>query len=399
MRILIVTQYYFPEQFLINEVAERLVKLGHNVTVLTGLPNYPSGKIPNKYRFFRNRNELINGVKVVRVSMIGRGSTLKMIFNALTYMIFASLRILTIGSHDVIYSYQMTPVTQVVPAIIYKKMYRRKLYIYVCDLAPASGEKRFKNRKLIKYFYYKFSKWIYQSADMIGVTSKSFIEYMQNKHEIDIDKIKYLPQHGSDYMMHISSHHLLSSEKVNLLFAGNIGYGQNLQILVKVCLILIKQEIKNFIFNIVGDGAFFSTLKNLVIVNHLTDYFVFNGYQNKMEMPKYYKNANALILTLRKSNDVGLTIPSKLQTYLTVGKPIFGSIDGPAYDIINENKLGVCSPADDEIKFAEILAQYIKNPADYKYMGDNSFNFFLENFTLDKHISDLISQLNILILL
>jgi glycosyltransferase involved in cell wall biosynthesis len=392
MKILIVSQYFYPEQFLINEIAENLVHRGNQVTVLTGLPNYPHGRIPFKYRFFRNRTEFYNGVKIVRVSMVSRGNTLKMFFNAISYAIFASIKSLFMRKYDVIYSYQMTPITQVIPAIIYKKIKKTRLCIYVCDVAPSSGEKRFNKYNILRKIYKFISRKIYEQGNILLVSSEQFSDYLVKTHGIIAEKIHYLPQHGSNYMLNLN----LNKERKNIisfLFAGNVGFAQNLPILLKVTKAILAKKISNFKFDIVGDGSKLEELKLKVNQENLNEYFEFHVFHKNDEMIIFYRNADALIITLRKSDGVGMTIPSKFQTYLTVGKPIFGSLDGQTKELINQNNLGYCSDADDHENLADILCKYIINPHEFENMGKNALDFYKKYFTIETHIDNLILQL------
>ena len=227
MNILITSQYYYPEQFLITEIAEELAKIGHSVTVLTGLPNYPSGIVSNEYKYLKKRHEFVNGVEIIRCPEIPRGNAtlIHLLFNYISYVIFASIRVLFLKDYDVVFSYQVTPVTQVIPAIIYSKLNKKPLLVYCLDLFPANFEHWTSNKSLFYRIVKIISGWIYRQADILAVSSKSFIEYMKNINHVPLDKIIYLPQHASDAMIDID---MTSVENgiYDFMFAGNIGKGK-----------------------------------------------------------------------------------------------------------------------------------------------------------------------------
>jgi glycosyltransferase involved in cell wall biosynthesis len=389
MKILIVSQYYYPEQFLINEIAEELAKQGNEVTVLTGLPNYPSGKISSDYKWPKKRHEIINGVEVIRCFEIPRGKPKlsRLIINYISYMISASLRSLFLEDYDVVFSYQLTPITQVLPAAIYKKIKRKKLLVYCLDLFPYSFDHWTKPGSLIHKVVRKSSEILYDSADIIAVSSSTFINYMNNVNKIPSDRIVYLPQHASEDMLTMD----LSREKneiCNFMFAGNIGSGQNIEVIVEAANIL--KDKYDFRIHLVGSGNNVENLKKVIKNKDLDDYFIFRGSFKMSEMPRIYKDADALLITLRSGQ---LTMPGKLQTYMTTGKPIFGSIDGAAYEVIKESKSGGCVSAGDAEEFALLMADFIDNTYKYEKCGENARKYFVENFKKNIFIDKLLGLL------
>ncbi|NLD46027.1 MAG: glycosyltransferase family 4 protein, partial [Clostridiaceae bacterium] len=251
MNILIVSQYYYPDQFLINTIAPAMVKAGNQVTVLTGLPNYPSGNVPSEYRFLKKCKEYINGVYVIRCPIIARGNLLKLILNAFSFAISASCVAFFLKGFDVIYAYQLTPITQVIPAVINKKIYKKKLFLYCCDLAPASG-KKLQNKGVISKIYKWLCRKIYTQCDRIGVTSESFIDYLEAINHYPREKIIYLPQHANDDMLKMDMS-VPDNGIVDFLFAGNISPTQGLDTIVNAVAILRDcRNTNDFLVHIVG---------------------------------------------------------------------------------------------------------------------------------------------------
>lgn len=383
MNILIFSQYYNPEQFLINEITPELVKAGHKVTVVTGLPNYPSGVIEKEYRKGR-RKENIDGVNVIRCPIIPRGKNkIQLLLNYMSYMLSATAVSSRLENNfDAVVSYQLTPIFQVFPAIRYARKNGLKLMMYNLDLAPMSGNKFAKNKLFLFSLYAKFSKWIMNSCDCVAVTSKSFIKYNNEVNKVPTEKMVYLPQHASQKMLE-SDMTAKENGIADFMFAGNIAGGTGLDTIVEAAKILKKDSV--FKIHIVGDGSYLPTLKENVEKAGLSDRFVFHGRHPMSEMPEIYKLADALLITLRPGQ---ITVPAKLQTYMTTGKPVFGAMDGSGKDLINESGCGVCVDAGDSVSLYRKMKDYIDDPEKYSGCGKNGTDYFKNNFTLDRFIKD-----------
>lgn len=388
MKILVFSQYYYPEQFLINELSERLVSDGNEITVVTGLPNYPSGVIPKEYRGGKKRSENINGVKVLRCSIIGRGKNrITLLINYFSYMISATFMAYRLSNdYDVVLLYQLTPILQAYPAIKYAEKNKKKLVCYCGDLAPASGSQLIKKYNMISKLYFQFSKWAYTNSYKIGVTSKAFIDYLINVHGIAERRLFYLPQHAPEGLANLDL-----EKKGNgifeFMFAGNLGAGASLETILYAANIL---KVKGRVFKVhfIGDGSMRQKLLELTEKLQLNDVIVFHQPVLMSEMGKVYKTVDALLVTLRKGQ---ITVPSKLQTYMATGKPIFGAMDGSGKGLINEANCGRCVEAEDFKGLAKIMDDYLINSENYKELGFNGRRYFIQNFTLDK-IVDLWQQ-------
>ena len=376
MNILFFSQYYHPEQFLINEITSELVKLGHKVTVVTGLPNYPSGVIEKGYK--KIRRETVNGVDIIRCPIIPRGKNkIQLFINYFSFMFSAARKTKRLkGDFDIVVSYQLTPIFQVYPAIKFSKRNKLRLLMYNLDLAPMSGSKFGENKAFLFSLYAKFSKWAMNSCDRIAVTSESFIEYNNRVNSVPTEKMIYLPQHAPDFLLNSD----MQSEDngiADFMFAGNIAGGTGIDTIVEAA-----EKLKNdadFRIHIVGDGSYLPTLKEKVLSSGLSDYFVFHGRFPSAEMPGKYKLADALLITLREGQ---ITVPAKLQTYMTTGKPIFGAMDGSGKDIINRTGCGVCADAGDSDALYRNMKDFIENPDAYKNCGEKGLICFKQNFTL-----------------
>lgn len=399
MKILIVTQYYFPEQFQINEIAPELVRRGHDVTVLCGVPNYPKGEVFEGYEckdsIERKEREYCEktGVKVVHVNQIPRGNNpLKLVGNYISFVRNSKKAVRKLDrDFDVVLGYQLSPITSMSAALEYKKLTGAPVLYYTLDLWPESALGMLKSRKNPLFTLVRnISSKIYRTADRIIVTSRPFIDYLGRTHSIESDKLGYLPQHAGTEMLDID----LSSEDngvADFMYAGNLGRGQWVDVIIKAAIKLGPR--RDYVVHIVGDGSMKSVLEAMVKENGMKDNFIFYGNQKRERMSEFYRKADVLLITLRGNNEVGNTMPGKLQMYMTTGKPIFGAINGAANEVIREAECGSCVNAGDYEGLAKLMELYIEHPDNYRYCGENARRYFKENFTLEKYINGIETEL------
>ena len=390
MNILIVTQLYYPEQFQINEIAPELVRRGHEVTVLTGLPNYPQGEIYEGYKDVRR--EEIKGVKIIRVPIHPRKhGPIHLMWNYLSYVMLGNraARKLPEG-FDIILCYQLSPVTCLYPAVTYKKRHGTAILNYCLDIWPESAQAHVRSDKGLLYrIICRISRKLYQQCDHIAVTSRPFIDYLSEKNGVDIQKMSYIPQHADESYLSLDLQ-ATDNGTADFMYAGNLGQGQWVDMIIRAA-----KEIRdsNFKVHIVGEGSVREQLEQLAKELQVDNKVVFYGNQKREDMPDFYRKADALLITLRGNNFVGNTMPGKLQAYMTCGKPIFGAINGAANETIAQAQCGRCAPAGDYRGLAEIMQDYIEHPEQYTQCGENARTFFRTHFTLDIFMESLEKQM------
>ena len=389
MKILIVSQYYFPEQFQINDIAPELVKRGHDVTVLTGFPNYPKGELYPGYEKMDKTCEIIDGVNVVRVKIRPRKKgPVNLLLNYISYSRNALKYVKkTKERFDIVLCYQLSPVTMAAPAVAYAKKHKVPLLLYCLDIWPESAQAYVKFKKGLVYAYIsKLSKRIYKQCDKIAVSSRPFIDYLHDKNEIAYEKMLYIPQHADASYLDMD---LTAQENgvVDFMYAGNIGKGQVIDVIVNAVKTIKNRD--RFVVHIVGDGSQRKRIEEMVNSFGLSEKFIFYGNRKREDMPGLYKKADALLLTLRGNNYVGNTMPGKLQTYMTTGKPVLAAINGAANEVICESGCGKCTIACDYVGLAEIMSDYIDNKSNYAECGKNGKEYFKKHFTLDKYADEL----------
>lgn len=386
MRIVIVGQYYWPDIFTINEIAEDLVKKGHTVKILTGLPDYATNEVPEEYKHGKNRHEIRNGVEIFRVPIVARHTGV--LHRIINYMSFYFSSSLFVKKHlkeldcDAIMAYQTAPVLMGNAAIVLKKKLKKKLLFYCMDIWPDQmkvwhvGEKN-----PLFMIMRRYCQYAYGSGDILAVSSRPFTDYMVNVNKVDPQKIVYLPNHYNKIEAPAVEIEQSEKKSVNLILAGNIGQQQNVECLLRA-VTKIKTD-KKYHIHLYGEGTSYLVCKELAKKLGVFDHVTFYGRVPKEVLNDIYPKMDAFILTLCSEKQIGYvanTVPSRLQGYMTGGKPIIASIDGGAQEIINEVQCGIAVPADDDEAFAEALTDFIENPEKYSECGKNAEKYFDENF-------------------
>lgn len=387
MRILVVCQYYYPEPFRLPDICEALVKLGHEVFAVVGVPNYPMGEVYKGYEYGQKRDETINGVKVHRCYTIPRRTGV--IYRLLNYYsyAFSSTRYLKRlkDDYDVVFVNQQSPVMMANGAIAYKKKHNKKLVLYCMDLWPDSlttgGIK--KNTVIYKWFYWE-SKRVYDNSDRIVGTSKSFYSYFES--QFGIKNIDYLPQYAETLF---TPEDCLKKPDgyFDLMFAGNVGTAQSVNTIIEAAKLTAWEE--RIRWHIVGDGVEIENIKSMA--EGLSNVFIY-GRKSLEEMPKLYSTADAMLVTMKKDPVISLTLPGKVQTYMAAGKAIIGAIDGETKQIINESKSGICGDAENPQMLAENALRMMNEKAE-KY-SKNSRAYYEKCFSKEGFLNRLINILS-----
>ena len=386
MKILLVSQHFYPDNFRVNDIAKELVAKGHDVTVLTSLPDYATGKVPAECKGLKNRKVEWNGVKVVRSFSVSRRSGL--IFRMLNYVSFflsSTLKALTFKEKfDVVMCYQTSPVLMANGAKAYAKKHKVPFFVYCLDLWPESlkawhvGE----GNPLFKLMN-KYSMSIYNGADLVGVTSKPFMNYLHTVNKVPMDKMVYLPQHAESLDLNVK----MKGENTVFAFGGNIGSVQNIECIIRA--VAEIRDLNGFSVEIYGDGSELQNCKKLSTELGTDEKITFFGRVTWDELKERYNNADAFLLTLKPEGIIGQTVPAKLQEYMSGGRTVIASIDGAAKEIIEESRCGICVPADDSKALADAMKYFVENREKFGSCEQNGKKYFNENFTREKFITDL----------
>lgn len=393
MKILVVCQYYHPEPFRIHEVCEELVHRGHEVTVLTGLPNYPMGIIPDEYKGKQHMDEVVGGVRVLRVKERPRTpSKIGLARNYVSFVWHGCLKAIRMNKDfDVIFVYQLSPVLMAIPAYAAKWFSKtKKIALYCLDLWPESLTSLGIDRKSLFFRFMKHvSIRIYKGAYAIGYTSRMFEKYFTNELKITGKKFVHIPQFADELFSDISSSSEdKKDEHINYVFAGNVGKMQSVDTIIKAAALVKDDRIR---WHIVGDGFALDECKALCDKMGLNDKITFTGRLPVEEMPRFYSMADAMIVTLADNDTISYTLPGKIQSYMAAGKPVLACANGETSLVIKDSGCGMCAPAEDEKAFADIADRMAKE-CDLAGMGQLSKKYYDSHFTKKNHV-DLIEQM------
>ncbi|WP_294304053.1 glycosyltransferase family 4 protein [uncultured Chryseobacterium sp.] len=395
MNILIITQYFYPENFKSNDLAFELKNRGHQVTVLTGLPNYPEGKIFEGYGFFKNREQTINGVKVIRSLLLprGKGGGLRLFANYYSFAFFASVKAFFLGLNnrfDAIIVHEPSPITQYYPALLMNKLWKIPVYFWVMDLWPeslsiAGGVKN----KFVLSYYTKVIKGFYKNSEKILITSKGFRGAINEKGDFN-NKIVYFPNWAEDSISEGSKDFPIPPmpEGFKVMFAGNIGEAQDLDNIMRAALQL--KEKKNIKFILVGDGRKMPFVKEFVEQNDLHDTVNIMGRFPVEAMSSFFDKADVMLVTLKDDPIFNLTVPAKLQAYMSASKPVIAMLNGEGADNILDAGCGFTVDAGDYSALAETIVKASElSGEELQKLGSNSRKYYAENFKMSACISNL----------
>ena len=395
MRILIISQYFYPENFRINDLCLGLKDKGHEVSVLTGKPNYPNGKLYDGFTFFNKRKDNYNGITVYRSNLILRGSAsgIRLFLNYISFVIFASFRILSIRSKfDRVFVYAPSPITVGYIGIFASFYFKAKPFLWVHDLWPESVKAAGGiNNKIILSLINLMTKSIYYFYNNILVQSPYFKDYLVNQ-GVKSEKITYYPYYAESFYKIVDKNEKIDSlfpKGLNIIFAGNIGVAQSFDTIIEAVKITVN-KVKNVNIIVLGDGRDKSRVLKKINKEDLKNFYFMGSFPPE-DMPHYFASADALLVSLKKSKIFSSTIPGKLQSYLACGKPIIASLDGIGAKIINDASCGFSSQAEDSHGLAKSIIAFNKlKDDDKRKLGINGRKYYENEFEREKLISKLI---------
>lgn len=397
MKILIVSQYFWPENFRVNDLVLELQDRGHDITVLTGLPNYPDGKVFPDFKKTPEEYYNYKGVKVVRIPLIARGKgKIRLIANYFSFAFLASILgplKLTGKKFDVIFVYEPSPVTVGLPAITLKYIKKTPVVFWVLDLWPETLEAIgvVKSKKIIKAIGLLVS-FIYNRCDLLLAQSHSFIGCMQRYCKKQ-NKIQYFPSWAEDTFSNAEINiakevPVANSEMFSVMFAGNMGDAQDFPTILDAAETLKVH--KNIRWLIVGDGRVADWVKQECYRRGLDDNVLLLGSYPIDKMPSFYASADVLLVSLKNEEVFNMTIPGKVQSYLASAKPIIGMLNGEGADVIYESGAGYVSNAGDAsalvknvLKMASLSVQQREN------LGRSGCEYYKKEFDKNKLIDRL----------
>ena len=357
-KILIVTEYFYPEEFKVNDIALDWVKKGYDVDVLTAVPSYPLGMIFDGYENGFYQKEEYSGINIYRVKTVTgyKESLIKKLLKYFSFMFFASIAAIFIGKkYDYIFGFNMSALTGMVPAVIIKKIYKKNLTFWVQDIWPDSVYAYgFKKTRLLSFLLDKFVKFIYHNVTNIAISGKGFESKLKPYVRENLG-FNYLPNWADNLDISLDVVELSKEPKVHFTFAGNVGKVQNLDNIIKAFNKLPDEYQKRSQLNIIGDGSALDDLKKTTKRKNV----VFYGKKPREQMARYYKASDFLIVSLIDKPIFEVTVPAKTQTYILAKKPIIAIVNGDTADIIEDNNLGYCAKPNDLEEIKDVFMKAI----------------------------------------
>lgn len=401
MRILLISQYFWPEEFRINELAAMMAERGHQITVLTGIPNYPGGRYFPGYGCLRQKKQRYKGIDIVRVPLIsrGKGGHIRLALNYLSFALTGCLLgpIKCRDGYDAVFVYEPSPITVGLPAIVMKRFKSAPILFWVQDLWPeslvATGSV---HSNVILKIVDVLVRFIYARCDRILVQSRSFVDAIVRL-GVEPSKIEYFPNSAEALFDNARGSiteipDVQFPEGFRIMFAGNIGAAQDFETILKTAELLREREDIHFV--IVGDGRMLPWVREQLNIRGLARTVHLLGRHPLDSMPAFYARADVMLVTLRKDPIFALTIPAKVQSYLACSRPIVAALDGEGARVVEESGAGlVCSAEDPQSLAKTILTVYNMKREEREEMALRGRTYFENNFKSDILLHRLIKWL------
>lgn len=387
MRCLLLTNHFYPETFRCNDVAFELVKRGYQVTVLTAIPDYPQGKFHQGYSLFKKRCEHLNGVKIVRVPIIprGNGKPVRMLLNyasSIFFFFFYALYQALFHKYDCIFVHDTSPAFIGLPAVLVKKIQHIPLDFWILDMWPQSLAAGGIHNKTIYKWIDCMMDFIYRNCTIIHISSLGFRQLLKARNVPD-EKIAYLPNWSDDSIINTSKVEIPPlPDGFIIMFAGNLGEAQNMENVMKAASLLKEQKDIHWVF--LGDGRKKAWMEQYVSENHLEETVHLLGRFPIDMMPSFFEKADVMLVSLADELVFNLTLPAKVQAYMSCAKPILGMLNGEGQEIIQKAECGWCVGADDVERISETILNICKlRKEELIDIGQKGYNYYLSHFQKD----------------
>lgn len=401
MRVLVVSQYFWPEGFRINEIVLTLVEKGVEVDILTAKPNYPEGAFFEGYRGWGTQVETWGGATVFRVPLFPRGSrsAWRLALNYLSFVVTGTIYapwLLRKRQYDVVFVYGLSPILLAIPGIFLARLKRRKLVLWVQDLWPdsLSATGYIRHPRLLRWVE-RLVRWIYGRSDLILVQSRAFIPAVSAL--APGKAIAYYPNSvdatfGEPPDPRVTLPRVAALETgFPVVFAGNVGVAQAVEVIVEAAELLKSHSGISFV--IFGQGSRWDWMREQVAVQGLTNLHL-PGRFPVDTMPGLMQKAGALLVTLADEPIFAVTVPNKIQAYLASGRPVVASLNGEGARVINEARAGLTCPAGDARALADaVLALFQMPAAERAQLGENGRRYFKDHFDHNMLTDQLIGYL------
>ena len=403
MKVLVVSQYYWPEVFRINDICAGLIERGYDVDVLTSLPNVPQGRFYEGYDLFHRGPKEHDGVRIERVGVFERTKSNKIMWalNCASFAINSLFHLpkLARNKYDAVFVFNNSPVTVILPAKVFSAIRKVPLIIYVLDIWPESlysllGKSRIDKRSLFYRLSSSFCKWLYKSADILYISSKGFSDKLRNEMGLTAPEV-YFPNYAEeireDEDFYISREDLgYADDDFVIGFAGGMGPAQGIDLVISA--VDKIRENKRIRLLLMGDGTEFVTLQNLVKEKDLTDKVTFTGWVSFSRLPAYMRICDVMMMCLKDNEVLNITVPAKLQTYMSCSKPVLAFMNGAGADVVNEAECGISVRAEDVDGLADAFLKLASmDPDQLDSLGRNGKKY-CDKYFERKHVLDILEE-------
>ena len=406
-RILIISNYFYPEEFKINDIAFELSNEGYKVTVLTGIPNYPKGEFFKGYGVLKNRIESYKGVEIIRIPQIprGNGSKFRLAINYISFLFSLTIYSFFISFYkrfDLVFVHHVSPIFLGIPSVIIKKIQGIKMIFWNLDLWPDAVSiylKKNKFNNLLIKFLDLIVRFIYVNSDKLLISSKSFKNHALIRN-VKSNNIVYFPNWAEEIytspnndLIDISDYEF-DSNSFKIMFAGNIGEGQDMRNVLK-CIEYTNKLDKKISWLILGDGRMKKWMMNEVKKKKLDVCVKFLGRHPVEQMPSFFKLADVMLISLLYGDVYSKTIPAKLQSYMASKKPVLGMVNGEGASVIKESECGLVVDSGDFIGLSnnsiKMKSQLKNNLNNY---ANNSYRYYQKNYSKENAMKKLFNIIN-----
>lgn len=393
-RILIYTNHFYPENFKVNDIAFDFANKGYEVKVITGLPNYPHGKLFEGYGVFKKNKEVVKNVEIIRLPLItrGNGKSLRLALNYVSYFlstIIYTLRLSFSPKYDLVFVHETSPIFICLSAVLYKKIKKVPLVVWILDLWPESvfSAGNFDNKTLANVLTF-LVKIIYKQSDTILTSSKGFEESILKKGNFH-DKITYFPNWAEDVFLGNNHEKVLDiklPQGFKIMYTGNLGEAQNFEVILDAA-IKLKYK-KNIKWVFLGSGRKLDFIETTIKNNQLEETVYLLGSFPITSMPFFFNESDVMLVSLKDEAIFNITVPAKLQAYMAFGKPIIGLLKGEGAAIIEEANCGyVCSQSNSN-ELVDVITKLEKfEEVELQRLSNNAKDYYLQNFSKTKNLN------------
>ncbi|MBR5502771.1 MAG: glycosyltransferase family 4 protein [Oscillospiraceae bacterium] len=402
MKILVVSQYFWPEVFRINDICDGLTQRGHSVDVLTSLPNVPQGKFYEGYGWFRRGPKTHNGVNIERVGVVERSKSNKVMWalNCASFAINSLFHIpkLARRDYDAIFVFNNSPVTVIFPAMVMRWVKKIPNLVFVLDIWPESlysllDAPRINKNTLFYKISFAVSRWLYKSADTLLISSKGFEQKLKDMGLTA--PMPYFPNYAEPVVREegfsVSREQFgFADDDFVVGFAGGMGVAQGIDLIVQAANRIREEQHIKYLF--MGDGTEFLKIKKLVEDLDLQDRFVFTGWVAMPQLPAHMQLCDVMMMALKDNEVLNITVPAKLQTYMHERKPVLAFMNGAGAEAVTESGCGVAVEAENIEQLADTILSLSKTEkAALAQMGENGHHYCSTAFEREQ-VLDLLEQ-------